>query len=81
MYSYIHWSEVTSHWPGTIDSSTADRIASVLGLEAFQYSFNHQWYALDEDGDVCIALTNDLAIAMHSFSLESQASSCNFFHS
>lgn len=69
MFSYTHWTQVSTHRSGSINPSTAGRIASVLGLEAFRYSGDCEWYALDEDGDTCIAITRDLAIAMHNFSL------------
>lgn len=70
-YSQIHINEVM---PGTLRPDVAGRMASVLGLEAFQYSVDHQWYAFendDDDNDDFIELTNEMAIAMHEFTIES----------
>ena len=67
-YSQIHINDVM---PGTLRPDVAGRMASVLGLEAFQYSLDHQWYAFESDDDNdFIELSNKMAIAMHEFTID-----------
>lgn len=69
-YTQVHINDVR---PGTLPPDVAGRMAQTLGLEAYQYSVNHQWYAAfesDDDNDL-IELSNKMAIAMHEFTIES----------
>ena len=70
-HSQVHINDVM---PGTLRPDVAGRMAQALGLEAFQYSVDHQWYAFendDDDNDDFIELSNKMAIAMHEFTIES----------
>jgi hypothetical protein len=67
--SYTHWSQVLSFSPNNYSPRTASRIAEAIGLEAFQYSGNGQWYALDDDGHITIAITTKLAMSLHNFKI------------
>lgn len=68
-YSQIHINDVM---PGTLRPDVAGRMAQALGLEAFQYSLDYQWYAFksDDDNDDFIKLSNKMAIAMHEFTID-----------
>lgn len=70
--SYNHHSQVSIKdvMPGTLRPEVAARVAEVLGLEAFQYSEDYQWYAFEGDSEGgFIKITNAMAVAMHEFKI------------
>ena len=67
--SYTHWSQITIVKPQIYSPKTASRIAISMGLEAFLYSGDSEWYALDDEGETTIQITPELGQSLHNFRL------------